>query len=103
MVTEEVFDSFQLLHVATYPAIVQPGNVPNTCQRFNLTVLCNESKKEETESAYKIIGRHSSSICIVVVVVVVTDLLLCPEVFPCRIVKKMLMLSARLYALWDVG
>ena len=31
-VKEEVFDSLQLLLIASYPAIVRQGSVPNPCQ-----------------------------------------------------------------------
>ena len=42
-VAEEMFDSLALLLIATYPAIVRLATVPDLCQRFNLTVTCNET------------------------------------------------------------
>ena len=41
-VAEEVFHSFHLLFIRTYPAIVQLGSVPDLCQRSNLALPCNE-------------------------------------------------------------
>ena len=42
-VTVEVLDSFQLLLIATYPAIVRLGSVPNSLQRPNLAVSRDKS------------------------------------------------------------
>ena len=42
IVTEEVPDSLQLLLIATYPAIVRLGSVPEPCRPPNLAVPRNK-------------------------------------------------------------
>ena len=42
VVTEYVLDSFQLLHITTYPVIVPVGFDLDFCQRHNLAVPYNK-------------------------------------------------------------